>query len=148
MQSRSSAGVASTLGALTCLCDHPTLGFPCGRTGQETGQQRMQELTFHVKGSSAEPYEVIIIKDGDSLTALCSCPAGPPGNCCKPRIGILAGTSAGIVSDNTASVPTAVGWLSGTDVEAALTEVRAAEKAKDKAAVSSAKRKLARAMNS
>lgn len=108
----------------------------------------MQELTFHVKGSSAEPYEVIIIKDGDSLTALCSCPAGQHGNFCKHRIGILEGKPAGIVSDNADSVPTAVGWLAGTDVEAALADVRTAEKNKDKTAISTAKRKLARAMNS
>ncbi len=108
----------------------------------------MKELTFHVKGSSAEPYEVIIIKDGDSLTALCSCPAGQHGNYCKHRIGILEGKSAGIVSDNKDSVPTAVGWLAGTDVEAALAEVREAEMHKDKAALATAKRRLARAMNS
>jgi hypothetical protein len=108
----------------------------------------MEELTFHVKGSSAEPYEVIIIKDGDSLTALCSCPAGQHGNFCKHRIGILDGKTAGIVSDNVESVPTAVGWLAGTDVEAALAEVREAEKQKDKAMLATAKRKLARAMNS
>ena len=110
----------------------------------------MEELIFLVKGSSAKPYEVIIIKDGDSLTALCSCPAGQHGNFCKHRIGILDGKSTGIVSDNIGCVATAAGWLAGTDFEAALAEVRAAEKLKepDKTTLASAKKKLARAMNS
>ena len=110
----------------------------------------MDELKFLVKGSSADPYEVIFIKDGDSLTALCSCPAGQHGNFCKHRISILDGKTKGVVSDNAGSVATAVGWLSGTDVEAALAEVRAAEKSGDagKDALAAAKKKLARAMNS
>jgi hypothetical protein len=43
-----------------------------------------------------------------------------------------------------------VGWLPGTDVEAALSEMREAEKmaSPDKKALNAAKRKLARAMNS
>ena len=54
------------------------------------------------------------------------------------------------MSDNADSVPTVVGWLAGTDVEAALAEVRAVEKNKDagKDELATAKRKLARAMNS
>ena len=41
----------------------------------------MQELIFEIKGSSKDPYEVIFIKDGDSLTAICNCPAGTYSNC-------------------------------------------------------------------
>ena len=109
----------------------------------------MQELTFLVKGSSKDPYEVIFIKDGDSLTAICSCPAGQHGNFCKHRIAILDGKSTAIVSDNADSVATVVDWLPGTDVDAALTALRAIESAKpvDKSELSAAKRKLARAMN-
>ena len=55
----------------------------------------MEELTLHVKGSSSDPYELTFIKDGDSLTALCNCPAGTFGNLCKHRVAILDG-------DNTA----------------------------------------------
>ena len=109
----------------------------------------MQELVFNVKGSAKEPYEIIFIKDGDSLTAICSCMAGQHGNACKHRIGILGGSSKGIVSDNAGDVETVVGWLPGTDVDAALKDLRAVEQAKpvDKAALSAAKRTLARAMN-
>lgn len=110
----------------------------------------MQELIFKVKGSAKEPYEVIFVKDGDSLTALCNCPAGSHGNFCKHRINILDGKKSGITTDNTDQVSQVVEWLAGTDVEKALAEVRAIEKNKDsdKAELSAAKRRLARAMNS
>lgn len=109
----------------------------------------MEELTFLVKGSSKDPYEVIFIKDGDSLTAICNCPAGTYGNFCKHRINILDGNTKAISSDNADQAPKIVEWLAGTDVEAALNEMRAAEKLDDpeKTALNAAKRKLARAMN-
>ena len=109
----------------------------------------MEELTFLVKGSSKDPYEVIFIKDGDSLTAICNCPAGTYGNFCKHRISIIDGNAKAIVSDNAAQATKVIDWLAGTDVEAALSEVRAAEKANDpeKTLLNAAKRKLARAMN-
>ena len=110
----------------------------------------MEELIFFVKGSSADPYEVTFIKDGDSLTALCTCPAGTYGNFCKHRISIIGGNSSKITSDNADQASKIVEWLTGTDVEAALLELRDAEKTKDpdKTALNAAKRKLARAMNS
>ena len=110
----------------------------------------MEELIFLVKGSSADPYEVTFIKDGSSLTALCTCPAGTYGNFCKHRISILDGITDMISSDNADQAAVVVGWLKDTDVETALSEMRQAEKIPDpdKKALSAAKRKLARAMNS
>ena len=108
----------------------------------------MQELTFLVKGSSKDPYEVIFIKEGDSLTAICNCPAGTYGNVCKHRVNILDGSAKGLSSNNSDDVATIVTWLVGSDVEVALTELRAAEKSTDKVAINDAKRKLARTMNS
>ena len=110
----------------------------------------MEELIFLVKGSSADPYEVTFIIDGTSLTALCTCPAGTYGNFCKHRISILDGNTEAISSDNADQAATVVGWLPGTDVEAALSEMRDAEKMADpdKKTLNAAKRKLARAMNS
>jgi len=109
----------------------------------------VDQLVFLVKGSSAEPYEVTFIKDGASLTAICTCPAGTYGNFCKHRISILDGNAKAITSDNVDQATTVVDWLVGTDVEAALSELRAAEKIADpdKKALNDAKRKLARAMN-
>ena len=109
----------------------------------------MEEVTFKIKGSSPKPYEVIFIKDGDSLTAICDCPAGTYSNVCKHRTAILEGDFKAIASDNAGRAPDVVGWLAGTDVGAALAELRATEKASaaDKDAIAAAKRKLARAMN-
>ena len=110
----------------------------------------MEEITFLVRGSSPQPYEVIFIKDGDSLTAVCDCPAGTFSNVCKHRTSILEGSFEAITSDNADQAPKVVEWLAGTDVEAALTELRQTEQssAPDKKAIAAAKRKLARAMNS
>ena len=110
----------------------------------------MEQLVFLVKGSSSDAYEVTFIKDGASLTALCTCPAGQFGNSCKHRITILDGNSASVSSDNADRVPVVTEWLVGTDVETALGELRKAEKSTDssKKDVAALKKKLARAMNS
>ena len=110
----------------------------------------MEQLTIHVKGSSKDPYELIFIKDGDSLTALCNCPAGSFGNSCKHRVSILDSDAGAVVDDDKDKVATVVEWLKGTDVEAALSEMRATNADPDatKTAVTAAKRKLSRAMNS
>ncbi len=110
----------------------------------------MEEMIFHVRGSSSDAYEITFIKDGASLTALCTCPAGQFGNLCKHRVAILDGKSDAISSSNADQVPTVTEWLVGTDVEAALSELREAEKItaypKDELAI--LKKRLARAMNS
>jgi uncharacterized Zn finger protein len=109
----------------------------------------VEEVTFKVKGSAPEPYEVIFIKDGDSLTAICNCPAGTYSNVCKHRTAILEGDFKAITSDNVGRAPDVVEWLAGSDVKSALSELRAAEKSPeaDKDAIAASKRKLARAMN-
>ena len=110
----------------------------------------MEELVFLVKGSSADGYEVTFIKDGSSLTALCTCPAGQFGNYCKHRIAILDGKSDAISSGNADQAPRVTEWLVGTDVEAALSELRTAEETTEcaKEDLAALRKKLARAMNS
>lgn len=110
----------------------------------------MEELTLHVKGSSSDPYELTFIKDGDSLTALCNCPAGTFANLCKHRVAILDGDSSAVVDDDGGKSGIVVEWLAGTDVEAALAEMREVEAQADasKPDLMAAKRKLAKAMNS
>ncbi len=114
----------------------------------------MNQLTFLVKGSSSDPYELTFIKDANSLTALCTCPAGTYGNFCKHRIAILDGESAAVVSDNAGQVALIGEWLPGTDVESALQELRDAERNAGtdadaaKKALAAAKKNLARVMNS
>jgi uncharacterized Zn finger protein len=110
----------------------------------------VEQLVFLVKGSSSDAYEITFIKDGASLTALCTCPAGQFGNSCKHRVAILDGKSTSISSDNAERVPVVTEWLVGTDVEKALGELREAEKntERTKEDVAALKKKLARAMNS
>lgn len=108
----------------------------------------MSEINFLVQGSAADPYEITFIKDGDNLTALCTCPAGINGKHCKHRFGILDGSTKGIVSDNLNDVKTVGIWLSGTDIEEAVVELRKAERLFEAAKkdLSAAKKKVARVM--
>jgi len=109
----------------------------------------MAQLEFLVKGSAKDPYEVIFIKDGENLTAICTCPAGTYGNVCKHRVSIIDGDAASVVSDNAADVEKIVAWVVGTDVEAALKNLRDAEAAGSGStdALKEAKANLARAFN-
>ena len=110
----------------------------------------MDEKIFKVKGSADEPYEVTIVKRNDiNLTAYCTCPAGQNGLHCKHRIGILTGKTKKIVSDNLSDVEVVASWLPGTDVEAMLNQLirLEAEFEKTKAALSNAKKELARALH-
>ena len=109
------------------------------------GVAEVEEMTFKVKGSAAEPYELTFIKDGDSLTALCTCPAGEFGNVCKHRTNILDGKTNGITSGNESEVAKIAEWLKGTDVEAARNELIIEQNTGGD--VATARRKLARAMH-
>ena len=109
----------------------------------------MEELIFKVKGSSSDDYELTFIKDDDSLTALCTCPAGQFGGLCKHRVAIIDGKQESVSSDNADQVAKIVEWAVGTDVEAALAELRAGEKNKglSKDDIKVLKKTVARAMN-
>jgi hypothetical protein len=110
-------------------------------TAAEVGD--MEEVVFLVKGSSSDAYEITFIKDGSSLTALCTCPAGTFGNLCKHRVAILDGNT------KADQAPKVIDWLVGTDVETALAELRAAEKSKEhtKDEIMALKKKVAKVMN-
>lgn len=108
----------------------------------------MASITFQVQGSASVPYEVVFSREGTNLTATCTCPAGLVGQYCKHRFNILYGMLDGIVSNNENEVETVVGWLPGTDVEAAMNAVAAAEVEVERAkkAAAAAKKALARVM--
>ena len=109
----------------------------------------MGQLEFLVKGSAKDPYEVIFIKDGENLTAICTCPAGTYGNVCKHRTAIIDGDAGSVVSENAAEVETIVTWVVGTDVEVAMRALREAEAAGSGSTdiVKEAKANLAKAFN-
>ena len=103
---------------------------------------------FLVQGSTPIPYKVVFTKNGDNLTALCSCKAGIHGMHCKHRLNILKGDVKGIVSQNEEDVEVVVSWLSGSDVEAVLNELESAEAEYKRAntKLKSVKKSLARAL--
>jgi hypothetical protein len=108
----------------------------------------MDEITFLVQGSASEPYTVQFKKSGNNLSAYCTCPAGAVGQICKHRMRILDGDTEGIVSGNETEVAKAASWLAGSNVEAAMLELRASETRLEAAQkeVSALKKKLARAL--
>lgn len=108
----------------------------------------MKTLTFKVQGSEPEPYTTTFKRNGTNLTAHCTCRAGEVGQYCKHRLNIVQGITKGIVSGNEADVSTVVSWLSGTDVEKALQQVREAEKRFEQAKkeLDGFKKELARAL--
>jgi len=108
----------------------------------------MEEIIFKIQGSAPETYVTTFKKDGANFTATCTCPAGEVGQYCKHRIRIIEGSVEGIVSRNEEEVKRVVSWLPGTDVEKALSEVRAAEGRLEaaKKELSALKKKLARVL--
>ena len=107
-----------------------------------------QQVQFEVQGSAAEPYLVRFIKSGDNLSAYCTCPAGQNGMYCKHRFLILEGETKNIVSGNGDKVELVSSWLPGSDVEAAMQNVKIMEANVERAKkeLSAAKKALATAM--
>ena len=108
----------------------------------------MDLLRFLVRGSAQDPYKVTFKKEGNNLSAYCTCPAGDNGQYCKHRLNILGGIPEGILSGNEQDVKIVASWLPGTDVEAALNSVIEAEEQfeKTKREYSLAKKRLAAAL--
>lgn len=107
----------------------------------------MEKKVFLVQGSANEPYKVTFQKNGNNLSAYCTCPAGDNGQYCKHRFNILGGMKDGVVSGNEPDVEVVTSWLTGTDVEAALNDVMDAEELFEivKLKLSTAKKQLAKA---
>jgi len=87
----------------------------------------MEEITFQIQGSAPEPYVVRFRRNGNNISAHCTCPAGAVGQYCKHRTRIIEGCDEGIVSLNKGDIGKVVSWLPGSDLEAALRDVRDAE---------------------
>jgi hypothetical protein len=109
-------------------------------------------VRFLVQGSAPAPYEVVVERNGECVTATCTCPAGiegPAGQCCKHRLAILRGDTGGVVSGNAGDVRIVQGWIAGTDIEAALARLAEGEAEIDQARrkVAAAKRALGRVMS-
>jgi hypothetical protein len=93
----------------------------------------MEVITFQVQGSAPEPYTTTFSREGNNLTALCTCRAGQVGQYCKHRLNILQGITKAIVSGNERDVQMVGALLKGSDVENVLLDLREAEKRFDEA---------------
>lgn len=109
----------------------------------------MKQFCFLVSGSQPEPYEVIVKVVGKNLTATCTCAAGVNGQHCKHRLSLLTGDASALISDNEVEATELPHLLQGTDVEAAIAELTAAENdaIRAKKRVSDAKKVLGRALS-
>ena len=107
----------------------------------------MDHLKFFVKGSEGN-YTVTFSKQGNNLTALCTCPAVEYGTHCKHRIALMKGDSSIILSDNKEDILKLQDMVRGTDVEEALNDYLETEKELEKLQeeFSKKKKKLARKM--
>lgn len=108
----------------------------------------MEEITFQIQGSAPEPYVVRFSRTGNNIRAHCTCPAGVVGQYCKHRTRIIEGSDEGIVSGNENDVAKVITWLPGSDVEAALNDVRNAESRLEiaKKELAAYKKKLAKSL--
>lgn len=109
----------------------------------------MEEIRFQVQGSACSPYDLRFVNRGSgNLSAYCTCPAGENGQFCKHRLAILSGETKGIVSGNEDEVRVVASWVAGSDIEAALKQVKGAELELERAKkeVSRAKKLLAQTM--
>ncbi|WP_394695791.1 hypothetical protein [Pseudoxanthomonas japonensis] len=109
----------------------------------------MEIIAFQVQGSAEEPYLVTFSRGLSGFTAACSCPAGQSRQSCKHRLGILDGSSKGVVSSNIEQVAVVAAWLPGSRVAEARQLLAAAEAELERAkkGVSSAKSALAAALH-
>jgi hypothetical protein len=105
----------------------------------------MVEIVVLVQGSAPEPYEVVFRKDGDRITASCTCPAGAFSRLCKHRLRIMSGDHSGIISENLPAVLDVQTWVSGTNIGKALLELHDAERQLEQAKkrIGSSKKRLA-----
>lgn len=121
-------------------------------TETRSGTSTVCRIKFLVQGSEAEPYETVFSKQGDRVTATCSCPAGVKGlrgMCCKHRTRILRGGTDGIVSANIGDVKIVQGWIAGSDIEIACQRLSEGEADLERARkkVAAAKKVLAKVMS-
>lgn len=77
----------------------------------------MDELSFLVQVSSTTPHcTVTIRRNGDHLTASCTCEQGGAGTVCRHRLSILSGQTKWVISDNLLSVKRVLTWVASTDI--------------------------------
>lgn len=103
-------------------------------------------MHFLVRGRENREYEVVFKRDGDNLTALCTCTGAQRGLHCHHRMKLIYGNDKDVLGDNKHEVPLIESMLIGTDVEAALEELTNAENGNCTDTVKAFRKKLGRAL--
>jgi len=105
-------------------------------------------LSFVIRGSKGDLYDVSFDRSGDNLTATCTCRAGEMGMYCKHRFQLMDGDITNLISDNASAVNELPGLIADTDVAHYLLRLRAAQVCFDaaKKELSDIKKALAKAM--
>ncbi len=89
---------------------------------------------FRVEGSEPDPYEVTFVQHSPgNISVYCTCKAGQKGEHCKHRLQLIGADVTDLVSDNVDELDVVLSWISGSDIERALDEISAAERAVDAA---------------
>jgi hypothetical protein len=84
------------------------------------------KLTFLVKGSAAQPYEVSFWRNEKNLTTSCTCEAGTKGTYCKHRFALMEADVTNLVSGNIGDIGHLQQMIMDTDVSEAYEPVRSA----------------------
>jgi uncharacterized Zn finger protein len=87
----------------------------------------MDPIKFLVKEGKGN-YPVTFSRQGDKLTALCTCPASEYGILCKHQIALMKGDSSIILSDNKEDILKVQDMVRGTEVEEAWNDYLEMEK--------------------
>lgn len=76
-------------------------------------------LMFWVKGDGAD-YEVRFERDGQNLTASCSCEPVQSSKICDHRFALLEEDGKNLANGETSKIVMLREWLKGSDIEAAM----------------------------
>lgn len=107
-------------------------------------------LVLEIAGSEGDIYKATFERTGDSLRALCTCPAGEMGTHCKHRLAVLNGDFSRVAGDSDVDIAQEVASLiQGTGIERAMRALAEAEQrlAAANAEVKRHKAALGRLMN-
>ncbi len=110
----------------------------------------MNALTFRVRGSRGDLYVVQFETTDGKLRASCTCPAGMKRQTCKHSVALMEGNTTALVSENVDEIEILRRMLKETRAEAALENLRDAQKAfaAAESELQHAKKALARAIES
>jgi len=77
----------------------------------------MKKISFKVQGSTDEPYNVSINKNGNKIQCVCNCIAGSYKKHCSHWMGVFEGVEQKYIGLSEKQIKEIQSWLSGSDIE-------------------------------